>query len=96
VARPTAPSYRGEGPHALWHASEDATIERFEPHVAPTSVERERLVWAIDTRHLPAYCPSSSGRRNGVGLTHGIVVRLSAVLDPVVDADVAPAIAEAA
>ncbi len=60
-----APPYAGEGPHALWHVSEDATIARFEPHVAATSVETERLVWAIDTRHLPAYwfprgCPRAT------------------------------------
>jgi len=42
-----APSYRGEWPRALWHVSEDPTIERFAP--------REGLVWAIDTRHLPLY-----------------------------------------
>jgi hypothetical protein len=53
--RSPAPPYRGEGPHALWHVSEDATITRFEPHRAPTSARDEQLVWAIDTRHLPLY-----------------------------------------
>jgi hypothetical protein len=52
-----APPYRGEGPHALWHVSEDASIERFVP--------LEELVWAIDTRHLPLYwfprdCPRAT------------------------------------
>jgi len=52
-----APPYRGEGPYALWHVSEDATIERFVP--------LEELVWAIDTRHLPLYwfprdCPRAT------------------------------------
>jgi hypothetical protein len=52
-----APPYRGEGPRALWHVSEDATIARFVP--------REELVWAIDTRHLPLYwfpreCPRAT------------------------------------
>src|SRR5690348_8677331 len=52
-----APPYRGEGPHALWHVSEDPTIERFEP--------RDGKVWAIDTRHLPLYwfprdCPRAT------------------------------------
>jgi hypothetical protein len=52
-----APPYRGEGPHALWHVSEDATIERFVP--------LDELVWAIDTRHLPLYwfprdCPRAT------------------------------------
>ena len=42
-----APPYRGEQRHALWHVSEDPTIERFEP--------RGGRVWAIDTRHLPLY-----------------------------------------
>ena len=53
--RSPAPPYRGEGPHALWHVSEDATITRFEPRRAPTSTRDDRLVWAIDTRHLPLY-----------------------------------------
>ncbi len=42
-----APPYRGEGPRALWHVSEDDSIRRFEP--------RDGKVWAIDTRHLPLY-----------------------------------------
>jgi hypothetical protein len=29
--RDAAPPYRGEGPHALWHASEDESIHRFDP-----------------------------------------------------------------
>jgi hypothetical protein len=53
----SAPPYRGEGAHALWHVSEDSTIERFEP--------RDGRVWAIDTRHLPLYwfprdCPRAT------------------------------------
>jgi hypothetical protein len=52
-----APPFRGEGPHALWHVSEDPTIERFEP--------RDGKIWAIDTRHLPLYwfprdCPRAT------------------------------------
>jgi len=55
--REAAPPYRGEGPHALWHVSEDDTIGRFEP--------RDGKVWAIDTRHLPLYwfpreCPRAT------------------------------------
>ena len=42
-----APPYLGEGPHALWHVSEEPKIERFEL--------RGGRVWAIDTRHLPLY-----------------------------------------
>jgi len=44
-----------EGPHALWHVSEDASIERFAPHVSATADLEEPLVWAVDTRHLPLY-----------------------------------------
>jgi hypothetical protein len=53
--RAPAPPYRNEGPHALWHVSEDASLHCFEPHVAATAAEPERLVWAVDTRHLPLY-----------------------------------------
>jgi hypothetical protein len=35
--------------------SEDASIERFEPHVSATAESDEARVWAIDTRHLPMY-----------------------------------------
>ena len=55
--REAAPPYAGEGPHALWHVSEDDSIVRFEP--------RDGKVWAIDTRHLPLYwfprdCPRAT------------------------------------
>ena len=53
--RAPAPPYAGEGSHALWHVSEDPTITRFAPHRAKTAATDERLVWAIDTRHLPLY-----------------------------------------
>ena len=53
--RDPAPPYVGEGPHALWHVSENAEIERFEPHVSTTATSREPRVWAVDTRHLPLY-----------------------------------------
>ena len=57
--REPAPPYRGEGPHALWHVSEDATIARFEPR------GEDPRVWAIDTRHVPLYwfpreCPRAT------------------------------------
>ena len=60
-----APPYRGEGPHALWHVSEDPTIERFAPHHQPLHANDEPLVYAIDTRHLPLYwfprdCPRAA------------------------------------
>lgn len=53
--REPAPPYANEGPHALWHVSEDASIAAFEPHVSATAAEHEPLVWAVDTRHLPFY-----------------------------------------
>ena len=53
--REPAPPYAGEGPHALWHLSESATIRRFEPHVAATAESSEPRVWAVDTRHQPFY-----------------------------------------
>jgi hypothetical protein len=55
VNRAPAPPYRGEGPHALWHVSEDPTITRFAPHRAATALTDDALVWAVDTRHLPLY-----------------------------------------
>jgi hypothetical protein len=69
-----APPYRGEGPDALWHVSEDASIDVFVPHHRPLHANREPLVYAIDTRHLPLYwfprdCPracfwANSGTRD--------------------------------
>ena len=53
--RDPAPPYANEGPHALWHVSEEASIERFAPHVSATAELDEPLVWAVDTRHLPLY-----------------------------------------
>lgn len=53
--RPSAPPYAGEGPHALWHVSEDPSIEVFAPHVPETNPEAAPAVWAIDTRHLPMF-----------------------------------------
>jgi uncharacterized protein DUF6886 len=55
--RDEPPGYRGEGPHALWHVSEEPAIRRFEP--------REGKVWAIGTRLLPLYwfpreCPRAT------------------------------------
>jgi len=55
VMRASAPAYRGEGPHALWHVSEDPAIARFVPHRARTALTDELLVWAVDTRHLPLF-----------------------------------------
>jgi hypothetical protein len=63
--RDPAPEYGGEGPHALWHVSEDPTLRRFEPHLRHGHDADEPLVWAIDTRHLPLYwfprdCPRAT------------------------------------
>ena len=63
--REPAPPYVGEGPHALWHVSEEPSIERFEPHVSATASSSEPRVWAVDTRHLPLYwfpreCPRAT------------------------------------
>jgi Family of unknown function (DUF6886) len=53
--RAPAPPYVGEGPHALWHVSENPSIKQFEPHVSATASSPEPRVWAIDTRHVPLY-----------------------------------------
>jgi hypothetical protein len=73
--REPAPPYAGEGASALWHVSEDPTIERFEPHLRSEHEAAEPLVWALDTRHLPLYwfprdCPratfwANEGTRDG-------------------------------
>jgi len=63
--REAPPPYDGEGPHALWHVSEDDSIRRFEPHRAVTAPRDEKLVWAVGTRLLPLYwfprqCPRAT------------------------------------
>jgi hypothetical protein len=55
LARESAPPYRGEGPFALWHFSEDPSLGRFVPHVPVTSPHNPPLVWAVDTRHAPMF-----------------------------------------
>ena len=55
TARPPAPPYRGEGPHALWHVSEDPGLDVLVPHVPATNPDATPAVWAVDTRHLPLY-----------------------------------------
>lgn len=49
----------------LLHFSEDASIERFEPHVPETQPDAPPLVWAIDEEHAPLYwfprdCPRAT------------------------------------
>lgn len=69
--RPPAPPYRGEGPHALWHVSEEEGITRFEPRrntavgqlrrddgavvPSPAATIDSPIVWAVDTRHQPLF-----------------------------------------
>jgi len=53
--REPAPPYVGEGPHALWHVSENPSIELFEPHISATAQSDAPWVWAVDTRHLPFF-----------------------------------------
>ena len=55
VMRASAPPYRGEGPHALWHVSEDPDLELFATRRSESALGDEPVVWAIDTRHLPLY-----------------------------------------
>jgi hypothetical protein len=55
AVREPAPPYVGEGPHALWHVSEDRSIVRLEPQRNPAATIDEPLVWAVDTRHLPLF-----------------------------------------
>lgn len=41
----------------LYHFSDDADIERFEPRLIPERPElREPLVWAVDAEHAFTYC----------------------------------------
>ncbi|MET9247565.1 DUF6886 family protein [Nonomuraea sp. NPDC003709] len=42
-------------PGQVLHFSEDPTIERFVPHVAPTSILTESYVWAVDRDRCPDY-----------------------------------------
>jgi hypothetical protein len=46
----------------LYHFSEDPSIRRFEPRIAPSSAVQEELVWAVDADHsylyyFPRDCP---------------------------------------
>jgi len=55
LAREPAPPYEGDGPFALWHISEEASLGRFLPHVPATNPQAQPLVWAVDTRHAPMF-----------------------------------------
>ena len=50
---------------ALYHFSEDPSIERFVPHVPVTNLQHAPAVWAIDAEHSPLYwfprdCPRAA------------------------------------
>lgn len=55
LARESAPPYEGEEPFALWHFSEDASLERLVPHRPATNPTGPPRVWAVDSRHAPLY-----------------------------------------
>ena len=55
LARAPAPPYDGEGPFALWHFSEDPSLDRFLPRAPATDAGAPPLVWAVDTRHAPMF-----------------------------------------
>jgi hypothetical protein len=55
LSREPAPPYEGEGAFALWHFSEDPALSRFQPHTPATNPQAPPLVWAVDTRHAPAF-----------------------------------------
>ncbi|MCG5216900.1 DUF6886 family protein [Streptosporangium sp. KLBMP 9127] len=42
-------------PGQVLHFSEDPTITRFVPHVAPTARQQEAYVWAVDAARAPDY-----------------------------------------
>lgn len=42
-------------PELLYHFSEDPTIRRFEPRLAPTSALKQEVVWAVDAEHAHLY-----------------------------------------
>jgi hypothetical protein len=56
-------------PGEVLHFSEDPTIERFVPHVAPTSREHDPYVWAVGPERCPDYwfpraCPRAMAWRD--------------------------------
>jgi hypothetical protein len=55
LTRDPAPPYAEEGPFALWHFSEDPSLGQFRPRIPATNPEAPPLVWAVDTRHAPAF-----------------------------------------
>jgi hypothetical protein len=55
LARAAPPPYVDEGPFALWHYSEDPSLETFHPHTPATNPDAAAQVWAVDTRHAPMF-----------------------------------------
>ena len=55
LAREPAPPYQGEGSFALWHFSEDPSLDWFRPRIAAANPQAQPLVWAVDTRHAPMF-----------------------------------------
>ena len=55
LARGAAPPYEGEGPFALWHFSENPSLDMFRPRALGASPQAQPLVWAVDTRHAPMF-----------------------------------------
>ncbi len=92
----TAPAWRGEPAHALWHFSEDPTIARFVPRMTPTNPARGRWVWSVDSRHAPLFWfPRDCPRGTAWATAHTTLADRRRFFDqPVVagdgDADVAP------
>ncbi len=67
-------------PGEVLHFSEDPTIERFVPHVAPTSRKSEPYVWAVGADRCPDYwfpraCPRALAW-TGPGTTAEDAVRI--------------------
>lgn len=55
LAREPAPPHEGEGSFALWHFSEDPSLNAFLPRAPIADPEGPPLVWAVDTRHAPMF-----------------------------------------
>ena len=55
LAREPAPPFGGEGPFALWHFSEDPSLNEFRPRTPVANPAAPPLVWAVDTRHAPLF-----------------------------------------
>ena len=57
-------------PDVVYHYSDDGSIKRFAPHLAPSNPRHPPAVWALDADHAPLYwfprhCPRISVWANG-------------------------------